>query len=154
MNISATKRMPFTTVIEALAAACGLDESVIPPGSPGLMLESTGGLLTLVRPHPGNGALLAVDIEAVDVSDAADGRIDPTVAERALGAIFELGGALEETSHWRLGLDSDYQFVLTAAFEISAFADTEHALAAIEDGVGRARALRAAWEGLLAGARA
>jgi hypothetical protein len=59
-----------------------------------------------------------------------------------------LGGALEERSHWRLGLNGDAQFVLSAVFELDAFADTDQALAMLEDGAARASGLRAAWDGL------
>jgi hypothetical protein len=71
------------------------------------------------------------------------------VAERALEAMLDLGASLEEFSDWALGLDDDDRFVLSAAFGITAFRDTEHALAMIQDGQARAHSLAAAWEGLL-----
>lgn len=149
MRSDAVTLLSVREVIEAIAAACGLEEARMPSDAPGLVLEGSDGLITLIGPHPTNQAMLSIEIEAADASPVADGAVDDTVAERALEAMFELGGALEERSDWRLGLDGEQQFVLSAALELGALADTEQALAMIEEGQARARALAAAWEGLL-----
>ena len=135
-------------VIEALATACGLEQPAMPSDAPGLVFESPEGFLTLIRPHPDDPTRLTVDIESIDASGVSAGTSDTGAGARALQAIFELGGALEDRSHWRLGLDGEAQFVLSAVFELDAFADTDQALAMLEDGVSRAHALRAAWDGL------
>jgi hypothetical protein len=121
----------------------------MPSDAPGLVLESAEGLVTLIRPHPIDDTKVTVEIESADASAIAQGTIDEPVAERALEAMLDLGASLEEFSDWALGLDDDDRFVLSAAFGITAFRDTEHALAMIQDGQARAHSLAAAWEGLL-----
>jgi hypothetical protein len=148
MNSDAATRLPVRAVIEALAAACGLDEAEMPSDAPGLVLERAEGLVTLIRPHPIDDTKVTVEIESADASAVAQGTIDGSVARRALEAMLDLGASLEECSDWALGLDDD-RFVLSAAFGITAFRDTEHALAMIQDGQARAHSLAAAWEGLL-----
>ena len=149
MNSDAATRLPVRAVIEAIAAACGLEEAKMPSDAPGLVLESAEGLVTLIRPHPIDDTKVTVEIESADASAVAQGTIDESVARRALEAMLDLGASLEECSDWALGLDDDDRFVLSAAFGITAFRDTEHALAMIEDGQARAHSLAAAWEGLL-----
>jgi hypothetical protein len=148
MSLDTSSRPRIQQVIEALAAACGLEQPEIPSEAPGLVLESAEGFLTLILPHPEDSTRLTVDIEAADASTATEGMSHAGVGARALQALFELGGALEERSHWRLGLNGDAQFVLSAVFELDAFADTDQALAMLEDGAARASGLRAAWDGL------
>lgn len=148
MSTDISSRPRVQQVIEALAAACGLEQPEMPSEAPGLVLESSEGFLTLLLPHPEDPTRLTVDIEAADASAVTEGTSDAGVGARALQALFELGGALEERSRWRLGLNGDAQFVLSAVFELDAFADTDQALAMLEDGGARAGALRAAWDGL------
>lgn len=140
--------LPVRRAIENLALACGLEQPEIPSEAPGLVFESAEGFLTLILPHPEDPTRLIVDIEAADASGVSEGTSDAGAGARALQALFELGGALEARSDWRLGLNDDAQFVLSAAFELDAFADTDQALAMLEDGVSRAHAVRAAWDGL------
>jgi len=147
-NSGVPSRLPVRRAIENLALACGLEQPEIPSEVPGLVFQSAEGFLTLILPHPEDPKRLIVDIEAADAGTVIEGTSDPQVGARALQAMFELGGALEDRSHWRLGLDGEAQFVLSAVFELDAFADTDQALSMLEDGVSRAHALRAAWDGL------
>jgi hypothetical protein len=62
MSLDTSSRPRIQQVIEALAAACGLEQPEMPSEAPGLVLESAEGFLTLILPHPEDSTRLTVDI--------------------------------------------------------------------------------------------